>query len=224
MSPILDIAHQHGLYVLGDAAQAHGAKYKGKMIGSFGNVECFSFYPTKNITTGEGGMITTNDSEIAEKAISIRNHGRQKTKWGYEHGRLGYNYRMTDLAAAIGLIQMSRLPNFNKKRQENAKFFNENLRIVEIPYVIPNAEHVYHQYTIKCKDRNRLIDNLKKNEIGFGVYYPKSLHLYEHLKEFGHSDLRNSENLTESVLSLPVHPALDQNNLEKITQVVNSSF
>jgi dTDP-4-amino-4,6-dideoxygalactose transaminase len=137
---------------------------------------------------------------------------------------LGYNYRMTDLAAAIGLVQLNRLPNFNKKRQENANYFNENLRNVEIPYVIPNTEHVYHQYTIKSKDRNRLIENLKKNEIGFGVYYPKSMHSYEHLKEFGHSDLKISEHLAESVLSLPVHPALEKDDLNKIVQTVNSSF
>jgi len=222
MNPIQDIAEKHDIYLIGDAAQAHGAKYYGKMVGSFGNVECFSFYPTKNITTGEGGMLTTNSSEIAERASSIRNHGRQKTKWGYEHGVLGYNYRMTDLAAALGLVQLKHLPNFNKKRQENAKFLNKNLKNVETPYVLLNVEHVYHQYTIKCKDRNSLIENLKKNEIGFGVYYPKPLHFYEHLKRFLHSDLKNSEYCAKSVLSLPVHPAIERKDLEKIVQVVNS--
>ncbi len=223
MSPIQDIAEKHGIYVIGDAAQAHGAKYKGKMIGSFGNAECFSFYPTKNITTGEGGMITTNSSEFAEMAFSIRNHGREITKWGYEHARLGYNYRMTDIAAAIGLEQIKRLPELNKKRRNNAKYFNENLKNVEIPYTLPDVEHVYHQYTIKCKERKHLIENLKKNEIGFGVYYPKPLHFYEHLKEFGHSNLKNSELLAESVLSLPIHPGLEKKDLEKIVHIVNSS-
>jgi len=223
MSQIQEIAEKHGICIIGDAAQAHGSKYKGKMVGSFGNVECFSFYPTKNITTGEGGMLTTNYSEIAEKAYSIRNHGRQKTKWGYEHGILGYNYRMTDLAAAIGLVQIKHLPDFNKKRIEHARFLNDNLKNVEIPYVMPNVKHVYHQYTIKCKKRKATIESLKKNEIGFGVYYPKPLHFYEHLKEFGHSDLKNSEYCAESVLSLPVHPALEEKDLEKIVKVVNNS-
>jgi dTDP-4-amino-4,6-dideoxygalactose transaminase len=223
MSPIQEIADKHGIKIIGDAAQAHGSEYNGKKVGSFGSVECFSFYPTKNMTTGEGGILTTNSSEIAEKAYSIRNHGRQKTKWGYEHGILGYNYRMTDLAAAIGLVQLKHLPEFNKKRIENARFLNDNLKNVEIPNVIQNVKHVYHQYTIKCKKRKSFIENLKKNEIGFGVYYPKPLHYYGHLKEFGHSDLKNSENCSESVLSLPVHPALEKQDLEEIVKVVNNS-
>ena len=223
MGPIQEIAEKHGIKIIGDAAQAHGSEYNGNMVGSFGDVECFSFYPTKNMTTGEGGILTTNSSEIAEKAYSIRNHGRQKTKWGYEHGVLGYNYRMTDLAAVIGLVQLKRLTEFNKKRIENARFLNENLKNVEIPYVIQNVKHVYHQYTIKSKKRKNLIENLKKNEIGFGVYYPKPLHYYEHLKEFGHSDLKNSENCSDSVLSLPVHPALEKQDLEEIVKVVNNS-
>ena len=224
MGPIQEIAEKHGVKIIGDAAQAHGSEYNGKKVGSFGNVECFSFYPTKNITTGEGGILTTNSSKIADKAYSIRNHGRQKTKWGYEHGILGYNYRMTDLAAAIGLVQLKHLPDFNKKRIDNANFLNENLKNVEIPYVIENVKHVYHQYTIKCKKRKNLIENLKKSEIGFGVYYPKPLHYYRHLKEFGHNDLKNSEKCSESVLSLPVHPALKKQDLEKIVKVVNNSF
>jgi dTDP-4-amino-4,6-dideoxygalactose transaminase len=224
MGLIQEIAEKHGIKIIGDAAQAHGSEYNGNMVGSFGDVECFSFYPTKNMTTGEGGILTTNSSEIAEKAYSIRNHGRQKTKWGYEHGILGYNYRMTDIAAAIGLVQLKHLPDFNKKRIENARFLNENLKNVEIPYVIQNAKHVYHQYTIKCKKRNILIKNLKKNEIGFGVYYPKPLHYYEHLMEFGHINLKNSEDCSDTVLSLPVHPALEKQDLEDIVKVVNDSF
>ena len=224
MGPIQEIAEKHGIKIIGDAAQAHGSEYNGNMVGSFGDVECFSFYPTKNMTTGEGGILTTNSSEIAEKAYSIRNHGRQKTKWGYEHGILGYNYRMTDIAAAIGLVQLKHLPDFNKERIENARFLNENLKNVEIPYVIQNAKHVYHQYTIKCKKRNILIENLKKNQIGFGVYYPKPLHYYEHLKEFGHINLKNSEDCSDTVLSLPVHPALEKQDLEEIVKVVNDSF
>jgi dTDP-4-amino-4,6-dideoxygalactose transaminase len=147
MNPILELAHEHDLSVIGDAAQAHGASYEGKMIGSFETLECFSFYPTKNMTTSEGGMITTNNEECAEKAVSLRNHGREKTKWGYEHGCLGYNYRMTDIAAAIGLEQLKKLPKFNEIRRKNASYFNEHLTSVEIPYVLPNAQHAYHQYT-----------------------------------------------------------------------------
>jgi dTDP-4-amino-4,6-dideoxygalactose transaminase len=224
MNPILELAHEHDLSVIGDAAQAHGASYDGKMIGSFETLECFSFYPTKNMTTSEGGMITTNNEECAEKAISLRNHGREKTKWGYEHGCLGYNYRMTDIAAAIGLEQLKKLPKFNEIRRKNASYFNEHLTSVEIPYVLPNARHAYHQYTVKTTQRDTLIQHLKKNEIGFGIYYPQPLHYFKHLKQYAHKDLKNSETLGNEVLSLPVHPALTKDDLEKIVEVVNGAF
>ncbi len=223
MRLIQEIAQKHGLYVIGDACQAHGAVYDGKMIGSFGDLECFSFYPTKNMTTGEGGMITTNNDEFAERIISLRNQGREKTKWGYEHGRLGYNYRMTDIAAAIGIEQLKKLPKNIQKRQKNAHFFNTHLNGVEIPYVLPMAHHAYHQYTIKSKNRDPLIQNLKKNEIGFGIYYPQPLHFYKHLKKYAHKDLKISEALAKDVVSLPIHPALTEQNLEKIVEVVNAS-
>ncbi|MGF3553920.1 MAG: DegT/DnrJ/EryC1/StrS family aminotransferase [Thermoplasmatota archaeon] len=223
MKPIMEIAEKQGIKIIGDACQAHGATYNGKMVGSFGDLECFSFYPTKNMTTGEGGMITTNNQEIAEKAISLRNHGRKKTKWGYEHGCLGYNYRMTDIAAAIGIEQLKKLPRFNEIRRKNAQYLNENLKNVEIPYVIPNTKHAYHQYTIKTKKRDKLIENLKKNEIGFGIYYPQPLHSYKHLKKYGHKDLKISEILSNEVLSLPVYPALTIKDLDKIINVVNTS-
>ena len=224
MKPILEIAKDHGVHVIGDAAQAHGATYYEKMVGSFDDLECFSFYPTKNMTTGEGGMVTTNNNEFAEKVISLRNHGREKTKWGYEHGCLGYNYRMTDITAAIGIEQLKKLPKFNEIRRRNAQYFNEHLAGVEIPHVLPNAQHAYHQYTIKSKKRDILIQNLKKNEIGFGIYYPQPLHSYKHLKKYAHEDLKNSESLSNEVLSLPVHPALIKQDLEKIVEVVNGAF
>jgi len=222
MKPILEIAEEHDLYVIGDAAQAHGAEYDGGRVGSFGDVECFSFYPTKNMTTGEGGMITTNIEEIAERARSIRNHGREKTKWGYEHNRLGYNYRMTDIAAAIGLEQLKKLPKFNEKRRKNAEYYNENLDGIdgiEIPYVLENVKHVYHQYTIKCDDRESIINKLKEKEIGYGIYYPKPLHFYRHLEKFATNDLKNSEILSEKVVSIPVHSALTVEELERVVEV-----
>ena len=219
MKRILEISEEHDIKIIGDACQAHGAEYNGKMIGSFGDLECFSFYPTKNMTSSEGGMITTNNEEIAEKARSLRNHGREKTKWGYEHGFLGYNFRMTDIAAAIGIEQLKKLPKFNEIRRRNAKYLNENLKEVEVPYVMPNAVHAYHQYTIKCKDRDAIIQNLKKNDIGFGIYYPQPLHTYKHLKKFAHKILKNSETLSNQVLSLPVHPSLSRTDLEKMSAV-----
>ncbi|MDG6219642.1 MAG: DegT/DnrJ/EryC1/StrS family aminotransferase, partial [Candidatus Thermoplasmatota archaeon] len=222
MKKIQEIAEKYDLYIIGDACQAHGAIYKKKMVGSFGDLECFSFYPTKNMTTSEGGMVTTNNSELFEIADSIRNHGREKTTWGYEHGRVGYNYRTTDIASAIGLEQLKKLPGFLDKRRKNAKYYNEHLNSVEIPYVIIGAEHAYHQYTVKCKDRHMLIQRLKENEIGFGIYYPKPLHQYPHLEKFAHPDLNISEELATISLSLPVHPALTGKDLEKVVSVVNN--
>jgi dTDP-4-amino-4,6-dideoxygalactose transaminase len=224
MKEIQKIADDHDILVIGDAAQAHGTALNSKMVGSFGNLECFSFYPTKNMTTGEGGMITTNDNELFEIANSIRNHGREKTKWGYEHGRIGYNYRMTDISAAIGLEQLKKLPSFLKKRRENANFYDKNLENVETPYVLDDAEHAYHQYTIKCKNRDKLLEELKKNEIGFGIYYPKPLHKYPYLEKFGHNDLKVSERLVNEVVSLPVHPALTKEELEKVVDVINKAY
>jgi len=224
MKAITEIAEKHKLSVIGDACQAHGAAFDGKMVGSFGDMECFSFYPTKNMTTSEGGMITTNDDELAEIINSIRNHGREQTKWGYEHGRLGYNYRMTDITSAIGIEQLKKLPTFIRKRRENAKYYNENLKNVDIPFVMENAEHAYHQYTIKCKNRDMLIDAFKKNEIGYGIYYPKPIHLYNHLSQYGHNDLKNSEQVANEVLSIPVHPALESHEVEKIINVINEVY
>jgi len=221
---IQKIADDHNILVIGDAAQAHGAVIDGKMVGSFGNLECFSFYPTKNMTTGEGGMITTNDNELFEIANSIRNHGREKTKWGYEHERIGYNYRMTDISAAIGLEQLKKLPDFLEKRRKNAKFYDGNLENVEIPHILEGAKHAYHQYTIICNNREKLLEEFKKNEIGFGIYYPKPLHKYPHLEKFGHNDLKVSERLVNEVVSLPVHPALTKEELEKIVDVINKVY
>ena len=223
LKPLQEIAEAHDLFLIGDAAQAHGAMYHGKQIGSFGNLECFSFYPTKNMTTGEGGIITTNDEDLYHKADSIRNHGREKTKWGYEHGRIGYNYRMTDLTAAIGLEQLKKLPTFNKKRQHNASYFNTHLDHVQTPKVMDNVNHVYHQYTIKYSKRDLLIKALQQKEIGYGIYYPKPVHHYDHLQRYGHKDLTISERLPQEVLSLPVHPALSKNDLEMITETVNEA-
>lgn len=227
MKPVLEVAEKHGLYVVGDAAQAHGAVYNSRRIGSFGDVECFSFYPTKNMTTGEGGMITTSNEELAERLYSLRNHGREQTRGGYEHGRLGYNYRMTDIAAAIGIEQLKKLPGFNEKRREHAAYFNRTLGEIhglETPYVLDDVGHVYHQYTIKCEDRETLIQHLRKNEVGFGICYPKPLHFYDHLKPYAHEGLKNSERLAGEVLSLPVHPALNKQDLEKIVDVVSGVF
>lgn len=218
---IQEIADKHNLYVIGDACQAHGATNNGKMVGSFGDLECFSFYPTKNMTTGEGGMITTNNSETAEILLSLRNHGREKNGLGYSHNHLGYNYRMTDINAAIGIEQLKKLPTRNILRQKNANLYNILLENVETPYIPSNLKHVYHQYTIKTRKRDTIIQNLKNNQIGYGIYYPQPLHKYNHLKKYMHKNLQISEKLSEEVLSIPVHPDLTIKDIEKTIKTIN---
>ena len=222
MDKIKEIAEKYNLKIIEDACQAHGAEYNKKRVGSIGDVAGFSFYPTKNMTTGEGGMITTNDSKIADRIDLLRNHG-QKDR--YDHVDIGYNYRMTDISAAIGIEQLKKLDNFNKKRRENAKYFSENLsKSIEIPYVMDNAKHVYHQYTIKCNKRDKLVKNFKENGVGWGIYYPKCLHQYGPLKIYKNkNDLKNSEKSTSEVLSLPIHPLLKEDEREKIVNVINKS-
>ena len=225
MKPILEIAEKYGINVICDAAQAHGAKYNNKMVGSFGDAECFSFYSTKNMTTGEGGIITTNDDTLVKKLYSLRNHGRTKERWGYDHSYLGYNYRMTDIAANIGIEQLKKLPEFNKKRKDNARYLNQKLESVKwinIPQLLENIDHVYHQYTIRSNKREEIIQCLKKKDVGYGIYYPKPLHFYPHLKKYAHKDLKISENLANEVISLPIHPSLNNHELEIIVSCFNS--
>jgi len=184
MDYIKDIGEDHGLVVIEDAAQAHGALYYGRKVGSLADIACFSFYPTKNITSGEGGMITTDDEEMARLARMIRSHGESER---YEHVILGYNFRMTDIAAAIGLVQLKKLDRFNEKRIKNARYLTgglEALDYIMTPYVRDNVRHVFHQYTVRVKDRERWIEYLTREGVGTGVYYPRPIYsqpLYEGL-------------------------------------------
>lgn len=222
MDAIMAIAKKHNLLVIEDACQSHGATYKGKKSGSFGT-GTFSLYPTKNITSAEGGMITTNDPEIDDKCRVIRQHGMKRR---YYHDSLGYNFRMTDVQAAIGLAQLKKLEKFNKVRQANARYLSEHLKGVTVPVVPAGYEHVYHQYTIRVPGGRRaaLVDHLTKQGIGTGVYYPVPVHKQTfYMGELGYSQtLPNAERAAAEVLSLPVHPALTQADLETIVETINA--
>jgi perosamine synthetase len=222
MDKILEIAKKHNLIVIEDACQSHGAVYKGKKAGSFGT-GTFSFYPTKNITSAEGGMITTSDESIAERCKIIRSHGMRKR---YYHEELGYNFRMTDLHAAIGLAQVQKLERFNNQRRQNAAFYNENLKGVTIPFVPEYCKHVYHQYTIRVPDgrRDDLREHLKSKEIGTEVYYPVPIHQQSfYVKMFGSKQhFPQAEQATTEVLSIPVHPSLTRTELETVAAEINS--
>ncbi len=221
-----EICESHSLKFIEDAAQAHGALYKNAKTGSFGHLACFSFYATKNMITGEGGMVTTSDKAYNERLRLIINHGQSEK---YLHTCLGYNYRMTDIAAALGIVQLKKLEKFNLRRRKNAEFYNANLSVkgLSIPFTGPARNHVYHQYVIRLTEefpmsRTTFIEYLKAKGIGSAIHYPIPLHRQP---LFG---LENdpdpcpvSTSLAGSVLSLPVHPLLDQKELAYICDTIN---
>lgn len=225
MKEIINICKKHNLILIEDACQAHGAEYEGRKVGSFG-IGCFSFYPTKNMTTGEGGMITTDDEGIAEKARIIANHGQREK---YLHETLGYNYRMTDISAAIGICQLKKLEEFNRQRIENAKLLTEEIGRVKgltPPSIAPKVRHVFHQFTIRVSEdfgtsRDELREKLRKNDIMTGIYYPIPIHKQPLYQKLGYADyLPNSEKASREVLSLPVHPGLKAEDLKAIIRAL----
>ena len=223
MDAIMKIAKENDLIVIEDAAQAHGAEYNGVKVGNLGDMACFSFYPTKNMTTSEGGMITTNNEEFAENAKVYRAHG-SATK--YHHDVLGYNFRMTDIGAAIGIEQLKKLESFNNKRIENAKYLNEALAdcdLIETPVVKDGYKHVYHQYTIKVKDgkRDDLSEYLLENGIGNGIYYPIPLYNQVLYTNMGYNQsLPVTDEIVKDVLSLPIHAKLTKFDLDLIVKTI----
>ncbi len=226
---IKEIADKHNIKILEDACQAVGAEQNGKKAGNFGDLAAFSLYATKNITTGEGGMLTTNDDEIARQAKMYRHHGQDEAV-RYEYLALGHNYRMTDIAAAIGVEQMKKIERIIQARVNNATKLSEGLKNVKgiiTPKVMEGNTHVYHQYTIRITEeyghsRDELLEYLKENEIGSGVYYPKPLHMHEHFKKMGYKegDFPVSEKLSKQVLSLPVNPFVTTEDIEKIVEKI----
>jgi dTDP-4-amino-4,6-dideoxygalactose transaminase len=227
MKEIVKICRDHNLILIEDACQAHGAEYQGKKVGSFG-IGCFSFYPTKNMTTGEGGMITTDDSHIAERARMVRSHGQKER---YIHELLGYNYRMTDIAAAIGICQLKKLDDFNRQRIEHARFFTERLgkiRGLIVPFISSNVTHVFHQFTVKVTEdfsmpRDELKRRLKDKGIITEVYYPLPIHKQPLYKQLGYNiGLPKAERACAEVLSLPVHPSLTKEDLNYIVETIKN--
>jgi len=222
MQAILDIAARHGLIVIEDACQAHGASLGGRMVGSFGT-GCFSFYPTKNITTAEGGIITTNDGQLADRLRLIRNHGQRER---YYHESIGYNFRMTEIQAAIGLVQVGKLERFVQARRAHAAYFDQKLQGVVTPIETSGARHVYHQYTVRVSEgRDRLAEHLRTLGIGTGIYYPVPVHQQQAYRTLGYTDhLPVAEQVCRQVLSLPIHPALRSEDLESIVEGVNTRW
>ncbi len=239
MAQLVPFARKHGLALIEDACQAHGAQIDGVPVGSFGT-GCFSFYATKNMTTGEGGMVTTNDPALAEQVRLLRNHGQQTR---YHQTSAGYNLRMTEIQAAIGLVQLQKLERFTRQRITNAAYLTERLRAsIQTPCVRPGCRHVYHQYTIQVPGkREEWITQLRARGIETNVHYPLAIHqhpfyqantdtyrLIDSSEPFrerwssGNAHLLTTERAAEQVLSLPVHPGLNEEDLLIITKEVGA--
>lgn len=223
MSKIVAVAKKYNLTLLEDCAQAHGATYQGVKVGNFGKAAAFSFYPTKNMTAGEGGMVVTHDPGIEEKVRMLVNQGQKRR---YHHEVVGYNYRMTNIHAAIGLEQLKKLELFNNARSKNARFYDQfiNNPLIQKPLVATNRNHVYHQYTLRVTSRNDFTNYLAENEIGYGIYYPVTIPAQQSYRNKAYSTgtWPVAENLANSCVSIPVHPALTENDLSTIVDTINN--
>jgi len=224
MDEITAILDGKEIILIEDCAQAHGAEFKGKKVGTFGLAAAFSFYATKNMTTGEGGMLITDDPHIARRARALVNHGCRRK---YEHMMLGYNYRLTDIAAALGLVQLGKLPGFNLARQRNAAFLTAALQGVpwlRLPASPAGCSPVFHQYTVRVDHRDEFAAHLATNGVGFGIFYPLPLYRQPFYRRLGYGDLclPRTKQASEKVLSLPVHPGLSPEDLLRITEVVTA--
>ena len=221
MDEICSVARRHGLVVLEDAAQAVGATYHDRQVGSFGTA-IFSLYATKNIMSGEGGVITTDDDGVADRARLLRNHGMRDR---YRYETLGYNFRLTDVMAAIGVVQFQRLGEATRIRRSNAATLSAALKNVSIPVVKEGREHVWHQYTVRLEkgtDRAAVVKQLQEAGIGTGVFYPLGAHRFPHIREvIGDVEMPITDRVAETVLSLPIHPLLSAGDLERIVAAVN---
>lgn len=218
VGPLRDLADTYDVPLVMDAAQAHGATYRGDRVGSLGDVACFSFYPTKNMTTGEGGMIVTDRDDVAERAARFVNHGRASSN---THVEVGHNFRMTNVAAAIGRVQLERLPAYTRARREHAARLTEAVETTRLaaPVEPDDRTHVYHQYTLRAANRERVRDHFDQWGIDTGIYYPTPIHAQPPYADGGHT-APVARLLTDQVFSLPVHPELTEEDLDAITDAL----
>ncbi len=227
MDAFMDIAEDHDLYLIEDCAQAHGAEYDGKKGGGFGDIGTFSFYPTKNMTTGEGGIVVSDSEELSERADLIRDHGQSKK---YTHDILGYNLRMTNLAAAIGRAQLKRLDDWNEKRRKNAYKLTSGIEDIDglvPPAVADGVKHVFPQYVVKVENdyplgKEGLREKLHENDIGTAVHYPKIITDQPLYRENGYDggQYKNAKGCAEKVFSLPIHPTVSEKDIEDMLEVM----
>jgi dTDP-4-amino-4,6-dideoxygalactose transaminase len=228
MQEIMDIATTNNLTVIEDAAQAFGAKVTDKNIGTIGDIGCFSFFPTKNLSCyGDGGLIVTNNEDIYNKVKTLQNHGSSQK---YYHNAIGYNSRLDDIQAAILNVKLKYVDVHNKKRRDIARFYIDNLQnYLSFQREYPESKNVYHQFTIRCPahiSRDVLQKFLQENCIETSIYYPLPLHLQESIRKLGIkcTDLENAEELSKKVLSIPMHPYLKQQELMAIIEKIRCFF
>ena len=228
VKPIRKIAAEHDLAIVEDAAQAHGATYSGKPAGIFADASCWSLYASKNMTTGEGGVVTTDSDSMAETLRLIRTHG-EKAK--YASLMLGYNYRMPEIQAAIGLVQLEKLPSFVAKRRENAKRLTKLLAAsdrLKLPEESAEQQHSWYLYTVRLQnatenERNKIVEELRRKDIGTEVYYINPVHLMPYYREsFGERRLPETEKAAKQVFSLPIHPAVTEAQVDYIGKTLLS--
>ncbi len=216
MDEINKIAKENDLFVVEDAAQSHGAVYKGKRVGSLGDVSCFSFYPTKGLGAfGDGGMIVTSNEKTFEKAKMLRDYGRVGR---YEHKIKGYNSRLDTLQAVVLSAKLKYLDEWNEMRNDNAQYYGEllkNVKGVIVPKILDNRTHVFQTYAIRVKNRDNICEAMQKNSIGVLIHYPIPIHLQEAYKELKYKkgDLPLSERIADEILSLPMYPHMNKDQI-----------
>ena len=224
MDPILDLARAYDLRVIEDCAQAFGAQYKGKKVGSFGDLGCFSFFPSKNLACyGDGGMVITGDDDLAKTVRMLRNHG---TSVKYHHSLLGYNSRLDEIQAAILRVKLPKIDAWNEARRKNARSYGKGIHRegIKTPEARSHVTPVYHQYTLRCTDRENVAQALQEAGVATAVYYPVPLHRQEVFADLpGGGKLEESETASRNVLSLPMCPQLTEEEIGKICHVINET-
>ena len=223
MSPILKIAKKYKLWIIEDCAQSHGAKYKNKMVGSIGDIGCFSFFPGKNLGAyGDAGIITTNNKNLAQKIYRLRNHGRLEK---YKHTTEGINSRLDEIQAAILRVKLRYLKKWNKARQKNAKIYDKffkNINDIITPQIVKNSKSVYYFYVIRLKNRKKIQKRLKEKGVSTGIHYPIPLHLQPAYKYLGYKkrDFPRVEKISNEILSLPIYPELTEKQIKFIVNII----
>ena len=228
MDSVLDIADEYGLTVIEDAAQAHGATYNSQPVGSFGDVGCFSFYPTKNMTVGgDGGMITTDCPELAAEIRALRNHGRDESG---KHTHLGLNYRLDEVKAAIGREQLRRLPDWTQARRKAASHYDKQLQHIEqvtIPETYDQSQHVYHHYPVlvPASERAAFRTHLDESGIGTGIHYERAVHQHKAVRDrVANTTLPVAEDICARTVSLPMHPQLSEPEVKYVCNRIKGYF